>query len=74
MEDRCRQDRVGDRRQTKPVVVLSFGYSRIDAPCCIDELLDGNITVPTLAVEMTRLRRGIFHAVRLTSGDVASML
>ncbi len=63
VQDRGSQHRIGDRRQTKLVIVLSFRYSRIDGPGCIDKLLDGNVTIPTLAVEMAGLRRGVFHAV-----------
>lgn len=64
MENRGCQDCVGNRRQTKLVIVLRFRHSCIDGRSCVDKLLDGNVSVPTLAVEMTRLRRGIFHAVR----------
>ena len=62
MEDRGRQDCVGNRWQSKVIIVLRLRQTRIDAPGSVDEFFNGDVAVATLAVEMSTLGRSVLHA------------
>jgi len=62
IEDGSGQHCVCNGRETCRVVICRLRLHSVDAPCSVDKLLDRNITITALAVKMTTLRWGIFHA------------
>lgn len=62
IQDCSGQNSVRNRRKTLAVKVRSLRLPSVDAPCSVNELLDGHVTIPALSIEMTALGRRVFHA------------
>lgn len=56
------QNGVGNGGKPMSVVIFWFGASSVHATSGVDELFDGDVAVPSLAVKVTTLRWRILHA------------
>lgn len=64
------QDGVGDGGETICIVLFGFRRAGVDAPCGVDELFDGDISIATLSVKVAAIRGRVFHAAQRVRPDL----
>ena len=71
MEDCGRDHGIGNCWQPVTIKIFGLVFSCVDCSRRIDEFLNGDVSIPSLSIEVTGLRRRVFHTTSISwSGNV----